>query len=101
MLHRKPGEYDFWVAPGSGAEEGENLHATARRGVLEECGLHVESLKIAYVEEFANPHTRSAKSGSPGSSAPAAVREHLVEAAWLSRSEFDDKTVFPPMLRNE
>lgn len=109
VRHQKPGEYDFWVAPGGGAEEGEDLYATARREVLEECGLHIEPLKIAYVEEFVNPHTRECKvwftgrllGGTLSSSAPAAVREHIVEAAWLSRNELDDKTVFPPMLRGD
>ena len=109
VRHQKPGKYDFWVAPGGGAEEGEDLHATARREVLEECGLHIEPLKIAYVEEFANPHTRECKvwftgrllRGTLSSSAPAAVRVHIVEAVWLFRSELDGKTVFPPMLRSE
>ena len=107
--HRKEGKYDFWVAPGGGAEDGEDLLAAARREVFEECGLHVEPLQIAYIEEFANPHTRECKvwftgrllGGSISSSAVEAVREHIIEAAWLSRSEFEGKIVFPPMLHSE
>lgn len=109
VRHRKAGAYDFWVAPGGGAEDGEDLYAAARREVLEECGLHVEPLKIAYIEEFSNPHTRECKiwftgllvGGSISSSAAEALREHIIDAAWLSRSEFEGKTVFPRMLHNE
>jgi len=107
--HRKVGAYDFWVAPGGGAEDGEDLRSTAKREVFEECGLHIEPLNIAYIEEFANPHTRECKvwftgrliGGSLSSSAIEAVREHIVEAAWLRPSEFAGKTVFPPMLHGE
>lgn len=109
VRHRRAGAYDFWVAPGGGAEDGEDLRSTARREVLEECGLHVEPLRIAYIEEFANPHTRECKiwftgrliGGSLSSSAIEAVREHIVEAAWLGPGEFAGKTVFPPMLHGE
>jgi 8-oxo-dGTP diphosphatase len=61
VRHRKRGEYDFWVAPGGGAEGTEDLTVAARREVYEECGLHVEPLRIAYVEEFSNPSTRECK----------------------------------------
>jgi 8-oxo-dGTP diphosphatase len=107
--HSKPGAYDFWVAPGGGAEGVEDLFAVARREVYEECGLHVEPLHVAYIEEFSNPSARECKiwftgrvvGGSLNSSCEEAIREHIVGAAWLSREEFAGKTVFPPMLRNE
>ena len=35
------------------------------------------------------------------SSSVEAAREHITEAAWLSRSEFEGKTVFPPMLLSD
>lgn len=109
VRHRKAGEYDFWVAPGGGAEGDEDLHATAIREVFEECGLRIEPLQIAYIEEFTRPQTRECKvwftgrlvGGSLNSSAPEAVREYIVEAAWLSPDEFAGKTVFPPMLQGE
>ena len=41
-------EYDFWVAPGGGAEGTEDLLATAKREVFEESGLHVEPLQLEY-----------------------------------------------------
>ena len=109
VRHTKPGAYDFWVAPGGGAEGTEDLLATARREVFEECGLHVEPLLLAYIEEFSTPHTRECKvwftgrlvGGTMNSSSSEAAREHIAEAAWLSRSEFEGKTVFPPMLLDE
>ena len=104
VRHRKPGVYDFWVAPGGGAEGTEDLLATARREVFEECGLLVEPLQVAYIEEFSSPSTRECKvwftgkllGGNLSTSREEATREHIVEAAWLSREEFNGKTVFPP-----
>lgn len=109
VRHHKPGAYDFWVAPGGGAEDGEDLLSTAKREVFEECGLHVEPLQLAYIEEFSNPETRECKiwftgrliGGSLNSSAIEAVREHIVEAAWLSPSDFAGKIVFPPMIHSD
>lgn len=109
VRHHKPGAYDFWVAPGGGAEDGEDLLSTAKREVFEECGLHVEPLQLAYIEEFSNPETRECKiwftgrliGGSLNSSAIEAVREHIVEVAWLSPSDFAGKIVFPPMIHSD
>ena len=97
------------LRPGGGAEDGEDLLGTARREVLEECGLHVEPLQLAYVEEFCNPQVRECKvwftgrlvGGTLSSAANEAVREHIVEAAWLSPSDFAGKIVFPPMLHSD
>jgi 8-oxo-dGTP diphosphatase len=61
VRHKKPGEYDFWVAPGGGAEGSEDLLSAAKREVFEESGLHVEPLQLAYIEEFFNPDTRECK----------------------------------------
>lgn len=109
VRHQKKDSYDFWVAPGGGAEGNEDLYATAKREVLEECGLLIEPMQLAYIEEFANPTQRECKiwftgrllGGSLNTSAIEAVREHIVEAAWLSRSEFEGKQIFPPMLHAE
>ena len=107
--HAEPGVYDFWVAPGGGAEGTEDLFAAAKREVFEECGLRVEPLQVAYIEEFSNTHTRECKvwftgrlvGGSINTSGSEAAREHITEAAWLSRSEFQGKTIFPHMLHSE
>jgi 8-oxo-dGTP diphosphatase len=109
VRHTKPGVYDFWVAPGGGAEGTEDLLSAAKREVFEESGLHVEPLQLAYIEEFSNPHTRECKvwftgrllGGTINTEASEAKQEHIIEAAWLSRSEFEGKTVFPPMLHAE
>lgn len=109
VRHHKPGAYDFWVAPGGGAEGTEDLRATARREVLEECGLVIEPLLVAYIEEFRNPTQRECKvwftarllGGSLNTSAIEATREHIVQAAFLERSEFQGKVVFPPMLSGQ
>ena len=109
VRHMKPGVYDFWVAPGGGAEGTEDLLTAAKREVFEESGLHVEPLQLAYIEEFSNPNTRECKvwftgrllCGTISTEASEAKSEHITEAAWLSRSEFEGKTVFPPMLNSE
>jgi ADP-ribose pyrophosphatase YjhB (NUDIX family) len=109
VRHHKPGAYDFWVAPGGGAVGTEDLRETARREVLEECGLIVEPETLAYVEEFHSPQIRTCKAwftarllgGSLNVSDVEAAREHIVEAAFLARSEFDGKIVFPLMLRQQ
>jgi 8-oxo-dGTP diphosphatase len=109
VRHTKLGVYDFWVAPGGGAEGTEDLLATAKREVFEESGLHVEPMQLAYIEEFSNPSTRECKvwfigrllGGTISAEAIEAKREYIVEAAWLSRSEFEGKTVFPPLLYSE
>ena len=55
------------------------------------------SSRLAYIEEFANPDTRHVKfwftarfvGGSLSADAPEAKAEHIVEAAWLSRSDLE------------
>lgn len=106
VRHRKPGAYDFWVAPGGGALGDEDLRATARREAFEECGLHIEPDRLLYVEEFVQPGKRYCKvwfsglllGGTLDCGAPEARNEHIVEAAWLTREQMGGKTVFPPML---
>jgi ADP-ribose pyrophosphatase YjhB (NUDIX family) len=61
VRHRRPDIYDFWVAPGGGVNGAEDLRDAARREALEECGLEVEPLQIAYIEEFWNPSQRICK----------------------------------------
>lgn len=106
VRHCKPGVYDFWVAPGGGAELGEDLLDTARREVREESGLEAEPLQLAYVEEFFNPTMRECKlwfigrltGGALSTQQAEAQCEHIVEAAWLHPSEFTGRIVFPSVL---
>ena len=61
VRHRREGAYDFWVAPGGGAEPGEDLLAAARREAREETGIRVEPLRIAYIEDLVSDHIRELK----------------------------------------
>jgi 8-oxo-dGTP diphosphatase len=108
VRHQKPGAYDFWVAPGGGAEDGEDLHSALRREVLEESGLLVEPECIAYIEDLSTPTTRECKiwfyarliGGAISSRSAEAAHEYIVDAQFLSRAEFGDQPVFPPVLRD-
>lgn len=109
VRHRKPGVYDFWVAPGGGVEGTEDLRDAARREVREECGLIVEPLEIAYVEELIMGDCRECKlwftgrliGGELNTSSAAASEEQIVDAAFLSRAEFAGRTIYPPILADE
>ena len=109
VRHHQPGCYDFWVAPGGGAEGSEDLRDAARREVREECGLDVEPLAIAYIEELIMGDCRECKiwftgrllGGQLQTSSAAAAAEHITDAAFLSRAEFAGKTVYPPVLLDD
>ena len=106
VRHLRPKKYDFWVAPGGGVEEAEELAVAAKREVREETGLEVETDKLVYIEELIQPDLRICKfwftarliGGQMSVAAPEAKSEHIIEAAWLSRAEMANKTVFPPVL---
>lgn len=109
VRHLKPAAYDFWVAPGGGVEGTEDLRTAVRREAREECGIEVEPLQIAYVEDLWNQEMRICKGwfigrwigGELTSSAPGAAAEHIVDAQFIGRSEFQGKTIFPPVLREQ
>jgi 8-oxo-dGTP diphosphatase len=109
VRHVKLGNYDFWVAPGGGAEGTEDLFETAKREALEETGYQIEPFQLAYIEELSTPTMRECKvwftgrlvGGSMLTEAGSGDQEHLVEVAWLSRSDFEGKHVFPPMLHDQ
>jgi ADP-ribose pyrophosphatase YjhB (NUDIX family) len=108
VRHRKPGAYDFWVAPGGGVEGDEDLHRALRREVKEECGLDVEPGRVAYIEDLIGPDVRYCKiwfvarvvGGELFSGSGAARKEFIVDARFLSRSQLDGRIVFPSVLRD-
>ena len=108
VRHHKPDVYDFWVAPGGGAEGVEDLRTALRREVQEETGLLIEPGRIAYIEELSNPHMRQCKiwfqarlvGGRLSAASHEAATEFIAEARFLSRTELRDKLVFPTVLRD-
>lgn len=111
VRHKKRGSYDFWVAPGGGVVDTEDLLQAAKREVKEETGLDVAPLRPIYLEEFYEPSTRHIKTwilcelkgGTLSVEAQEAVREHIVEARFFSEDEIEkeEKDVFPEILRNK
>jgi len=109
VRHLKPSVYDFWVAPGGGAEGAEDLRATVQREAREECGLEVEPLQIAYVEDLWTPEMRICKvwfigrvtGGELTSTASGAAAEHIVDAQFVARADFRGKVVFPSVLNEQ
>jgi 8-oxo-dGTP diphosphatase len=106
VRHMRPGHYDFWVAPGGGVQGDESLAEAARREAREETGIDVEPIRLAYIEELTQPDVRHCKFwfearavGERQCVVPAdASREHITEAAWLTRAQLRERQVFPPVL---
>jgi len=109
VRHVRPGIYDFWVAPGGGVEGTEDLRAAIRREAHEECGLEVEPMQIAYVEDLWAEEMRICKlwfigritGGALTSQASGAAAEHIVDARFVARADFRDKIVFPMVLTDQ
>ena len=106
VRHRRPGVYDFWAAPGGGAQGAEELAQAACREVQEETGLVARAGPMIYIEEFHSPHTRFCKfwfrgevvGGEMSTAGPEAVTEFIVDAAWLAQGELESRQVFPEVL---
>ncbi|MBC3843291.1 NUDIX hydrolase [Streptacidiphilus sp. 4-A2] len=58
LVHRTGAGADDWVLPGGSPREGESMAACARREVLEETGLSVDPVRVAFVLESAAPRSR-------------------------------------------
>lgn len=105
---RGPGQADFWVPPGGGAEGNESLMDCAVRECIEECGLRVRPTRIVYIEEFFDNSRRICKhwilcdllggeitfQNNTGEE-----RDHLVEARFSTQAEVATLNVFPRLMR--
>lgn len=110
VRHRKEGSYDFWVAPGGGVIDTEDIFQAAKREVKEETGLEVAPLRPIYLEEFHQPTIRHIKTwilceltgGALSIEADEAIREHIVEARFFTEDELrnEPRDVFPEILRH-
>ena len=104
--HKKENCYDFWVAPGGGVVETESQEAAVIREVKEETGLDVAVGELMYIEEFWQPTIREVKfwylcdlqGGNLDSSAEEAIREHIVDAQFITREALGQLTVFPEIV---
>jgi ADP-ribose pyrophosphatase YjhB (NUDIX family) len=109
VRHLRPSVYDFWVAPGGGVEGTEDLRAAVQREACEECGVEVEPLQIAYVEDLWTSEMRICKvwfigrvtGGELKVTGPDAAAEHIVDARFVARADFGGKVVFPSVLADE
>ena len=111
VRHQKKGAYDFWVAPGGGLIEQEDIFTAAVREVREETALDVEPVKPIYLEQFYQPGIHHMKtwilcryvSGEVSTAAPEATREHIVEAKFFGREQLRAlaRPLFPEVLSSE
>lgn len=107
--HRRDGVFDFWVPPGGGVRDREDLPGAAAREAAEETALTVEATRLAYIDELIISGTRQCKfwflarrlRGEISTASPDAKAEHIVEAAFLARADFAGKVVYPPVLRDD
>ena len=105
----REGRYDFWVAPGGGANHNETLEQAAEREVAEETGLQVRVTRLLYIEEFFDIETRYCKfwfagevnGGELNTASATAADEFIVEADWFSEATLDNESIFPEILRTQ
>ncbi|MEK7660329.1 MAG: NUDIX hydrolase [Patescibacteria group bacterium] len=105
----------FWYAPGGSWEyEIENIVECAKREVLEETGMHVEILKLLYLQEFHGiegeienicletfwlakmSHEQALNEAHIDLDPNGAVEE----AKWFTKDDLQDLKVFPKRLKN-
>lgn len=106
VRHKLDDGRDFWVMPGGGVERDESLPDSACREVLEETGLEVASVRLAYIEQFRERHgtsfklwfvcrevrgEQSIKIANPDS------YEQVLEARFMGRDELAGLVVYPPI----
>lgn len=108
VRHHRPGQHDFWIGPGGGVEDGEELEAAAERECFEEAGIRARPTLLAYIDDGWNPDQRIAKfwfladylGGEINVGANPADDESIVEAGWFARDALPNGHVFPEPLRD-
>jgi len=102
----------FWYAPGGGWEfENENILECAKREVFEETGLHVDILKLLYMQEFHGSEEiiclevfwlakLSHDQELDSLHLDLDPKGEVEEAKWFSLAELQDLKVFPKRLRD-
>ena len=110
VKHHIPGQDDFWVPPGGGAEGEESLIDCVERECFEETGLRVRALKFVYVEEFIDEGRRICKHwilceliGGDINFRHATDEERgvLIEAGFVSQFEIASLNVYPRLMRDQ
>jgi 8-oxo-dGTP pyrophosphatase MutT (NUDIX family) len=57
LIHRLKAEDEYWVFPGGGVEDGEDLDSALKREVVEETGLNLTSYRRIFDQLDANGNT--------------------------------------------
>ena len=101
---------DYYVPPGGGLDDGENVLINAVREAKEETGLEIEIDKLVYYAEFLSSHFKChnlelyflAKSfkGQIKWDHPDAD-DVIEEVVWLGQSDLTGKRVFPDILKDK
>lgn len=111
LLVRNKG-VDYWYVPGGGWEyEKENILECAKREVYEETGLHVEVMKMLYVQEFHKSEEAMFLETfwlARLSHEQILNEEHsdldpdgmVEEARWFTKEELQGLTIFPKLLKD-
>lgn len=106
---------EYWVPPGGGLEDqDESIFSCAVREVFEETGLQVSPGRLVYLREFMDgaSNTRNLELFFLGLSfsgeltlanvAGKGPDEYFIQqAAWLSRDELQELTIYPQELKKE
>ena len=115
VMHRHPRTgVEWWVPPGGGIEDRENIYDCARREVHEETGLTVELGQILYLREFvdleqtwhmlevfilATSFQGELTTANINPLAPEAA--YIREVRFLSQDEMQGLTVYPEILKDK
>ncbi|MDE2911760.1 MAG: NUDIX domain-containing protein [Paracoccaceae bacterium] len=107
--HFVPGEHDYWVPPGGGVEDDEELEAAVARETFEETRIVVRAKRLAYIDELIDSSGRMVKfwfvaeylSGEIDTGANPAGEECISSAGWFAQNALPSGHVFPAILRAE